>query len=91
MLSNSLMSSSWKFGRGMKGIRVKRNIVAGISARSKLKAIAEALVTSAPFWNPFITNLKTWLIDIPSNPGGVKLRNLFLPLKRGSPDFRCMD
>jgi hypothetical protein len=40
-------------------MRVKRNIVEGIIAIRRLKAMAEALVTSTPFRNPFITNLKT--------------------------------
>jgi hypothetical protein len=80
MLSNNLMSSSWKFGIGINGMRVKRNIVAGMSAMRRLKAMAEALVTSTPFWNPFITKFTTWFIETPSNPGRLRFCSLLLPL-----------
>jgi hypothetical protein len=80
MLSNNLMSSSWKFGIGINGMRVKRNTVAGTSASRRLNAMAEALVTSTPFRNPFITKFTTWLIDTPSNPGRLRFFSLPLPL-----------
>jgi hypothetical protein len=59
IFSNSSISSFWKFGIGMKGIRVKRKIVAGRRAIRRLKAIDEARVTSTPLLNPLITNLIT--------------------------------
>jgi hypothetical protein len=59
ILSKSLMSSSWKLGIGINGIRVKRKIDAGSKAIRRLKAIDDALVTRTPFLKPFITNLIT--------------------------------
>jgi hypothetical protein len=53
----------------MKGISVNRKIVAGRMAIRRLNAIDDARVTSTPFLKPLITNSKTSLIGIPSNPG----------------------
>jgi hypothetical protein len=44
IFSNKRISSCWKFGIGMKGIRVKRNIEAGKRASRRLNAIDEARV-----------------------------------------------
>jgi hypothetical protein len=59
MFSKSLISSCWKFGSGIKGIKLKRKIEAGSKANRRLNAIDEALVTRTPFRNPFITNVIT--------------------------------
>jgi hypothetical protein len=72
MLSKSLISSCWKLGMGTNGISVKRKIEAGNSARRRLKAIYDALVTRTPFLNPLKTNVNTWLIGTPSNPGSIR-------------------
>jgi hypothetical protein len=59
MLSKSSISSCWKFGIGINGIRAKRKIDAGRRAIRRLKAIEEALVTSTPLLKPRTTNLIT--------------------------------
>ena len=46
--SKIVNNSVWKFGIGMKGMRVNKNIMLGNVARRKLKAIEEARVTSVP-------------------------------------------
>jgi hypothetical protein len=59
MFSKSLISSCWKLGIGINGIKVKRKIEAGSNAISRLKAIDDALVTSTPLRKPLITNVIT--------------------------------
>jgi hypothetical protein len=69
MFSKRSSNSVWKLGIGRNGIRVKRKMVEGRMAIIRLKAIAEALVTRAPFWNPLKRNKITSYIGTFSNPG----------------------
>jgi hypothetical protein len=73
--SNNLISSLWKFGIGINGISVNRKKEEGRSARRRLKAMDDALVTSAPFLNPLIKNRKTSYIGTLSNPGSTRFFN----------------
>jgi hypothetical protein len=59
ILSKSLISSSWKLGIGINGIRAKMKIDAGSRAIRRLNAIDEARVTRTPLRKPFIINLIT--------------------------------
>jgi hypothetical protein len=69
IFSKSFISSCWKLGIGINGIRVKRKIEAGSNAIRRLNAIDEARVTKNPFRKPLITKVITWLIGTPSKPG----------------------
>jgi hypothetical protein len=74
--SNNLISSLWKFGMGINGIRVKRKKEEGSRASRRLKAMEDALVTRAPFRNPLIKKRKTSYMGTLSNPGSIRFFNL---------------
>jgi hypothetical protein len=75
----------------MKGISVNRKIVAGRIAIRRLKAMEDARVTRTPFLKPLITNIKTSLIGIPSNPGRTRFFIFSVKLNFPSTLVACID
>ena len=71
MLPNISNNSFWKLCTGTYGMRVKRKMIPGNSARKKLKATEEALAFRAPLYIPLKNRIPTSCMGAPSKARGV--------------------